>query len=63
VTYFVGFAVELAGGLAVELAGGLAVLTGVGVAVLVTSFDAGVEPPSTPSRPPVPSPPRTVCAL
>ncbi len=26
-------------------------------------FDAGVLPPCTPSAPPVPSPPLTVCAL
>jgi tripartite-type tricarboxylate transporter receptor subunit TctC len=29
----------------------------------VTSLDAGVVPPSTPRRPPVPRPPLTVCAL
>ena len=34
-----------------------------GLRAYLVFFDAGVEPPCTPSRPPVPSPPLTSCAL
>ena len=39
------------------------VLIGYCLGLESTSREASVLPPCTPSRPPVPSPPRTVCAL
>ena len=69
-------AAGLAAGLAVVAAGFAAVVAAVGFtepvaaaagaaagAAGANACDAGVVPPSTPSRPPVPRPPLTVCAL
>ena len=60
------FGTGLAAGFAAGIVSAVAAVALVSTAAAAappTSFDASVVPPDTPRRPPVPSPPLTVCAL